>query len=232
MALTSFFALFGGACEQPAHAAAELPKPALDVQADKAAKPGETRTAVFAGGCFWCVEAVYEQLDGVTDATSGYAGGRKETAHYEMVCTGSTGHAEAVEITYEPAKITYGELLRVFFTVHDPTTKDQQGPDHGPQYRSAIFYLNDEQKQVAEAYVKQLEQAKAFSRPIVTTIEPLKPDAFYPAEAYHQNYAACNPNNMYIIQQALPKIAKVREKFKSQLKPATQPAQTGQGEKR
>lgn len=221
MALASFF---GGACEQSAHAAGDLPKPALELASDKTAKPGETRTAIFAGGCFWCVEAVYEQLDGVTDATSGYAGGSKAAANYEDVCTGGTGHAEAVIITYDPAKITYAQLLQVFFTVHDPTTKNRQGPDSGTQYRSSIFYLDDEQKQVAAAYIKQLTDAKAFTQPIVTLLEPLKADAFYPAEAYHQNYAACNPNQGYIVQQALPKIAKVRAKFKDQLKSATQPA--------
>ena len=224
MGLTS---LFGGGCDNSAHAAAELPKPQAELPADKAAKPGETRTAVFAGGCFWCVEGVFEQLDGVKDATSGYAGGSKQTANYQAVCTGATGHAEAVRITYDPAKITYGELLRVFFTTHDPTTLNRQGPDYGTQYRSAVFALDDEQRKVAEAYIKQLNDAKAFPNPIVTKVESLKPDAFYKAEDYHQNYVACHPNNPYIQQHALPKVAKVREKFKDEVKPATQPAAGG-----
>jgi peptide-methionine (S)-S-oxide reductase len=226
MALSS---MFGMACDNTAHGAtSELPKPQLDLQADKEAKPGEMHTMIVAGGCFWCIEGVFEQLEAVTDATSGYAGGPKETANYEAVCSGKTGHAEAVKVTYDPKKITYGELLRVFFTLHDPTTKDAQGPDHGPQYRSAIFPLNDDQKRVAQAYIKQLTDAKAFHDPITTTIEPIKPEQFYPAEDYHQNYVACNPRQGYIVQVALPKIAKVRAKFKDEIKgaekPATQPA--------
>lgn len=202
--------------------AAELPMPAVDLVADKSAKPGELHTAVVAGGCFWCIEGVFRQLKGVTDATSGYAGGTKETANYEATCSGNTGHAESVKITYDPAKITYGQLLRVLFTVIDPTTKDRQGPDRGHQYRSAIFYENDDQKRVAEAYIKQLDAAKIFPRPIVTTLEPLKPDAFYPAEAYHQNFVACHLNHPYIVQEALPKVEKVREKFKDQTKPESE----------
>jgi len=217
MGLTSFF---GGGCDNSAHAAAELPRAQVELSADKDAKAGETRTAVFAGGCFWCVEAVFEQLDGVKDAVSGYAGGSKESANYKAVCTGTTGHAEAVRITYDPAKISYGELLRVFFTTHNPTTKDRQGPDHGTQYRSAVFYENEEQKKVAEAYIKQLNDAKAFDDPVVTTVEPLKPEAFYVAEDYHQDYAVCHPDNPYIAQQAAPKVEKVREKFKDQVKGA------------
>src|SRR3954447_13394802 len=212
MALTS---LFAAGCDQPSAAAGKdvPPKAAADLAADKQAKAGESRTAVFAGGCFWCVEGVFEQLDGVKDAVSGYAGGAKDTADYKTVCTGASGHAEAVRITYDPSKISYAELLRVFFTTHDPTTKDRQGPDYGTQYRSAVFALDDEQRKVAEAYIKQLNDAKAFRDPVVTTVEPLKPDAFYKAEDYHQDYVACNPNNPYIRSQALPKIAKVREKF-------------------
>ncbi len=218
MALSS---LFGAACQQPARAAAELPKAQLELASDKTAKPGEI---VVAGGCFWCVEGVFDQLKGVTKAVSGYAGGSKATATYRQVCNGDTGHAEAVRITYDPAVITYAELLRVFFTTHDPTTKDAQGPDHGTQYRSAIFYENDDQKHVAEAYIKQLNDAKMFPAPIVTTVEPLKPEAFYPAEDYHQDYVACNPHNPYVRYHALPKIDKVREKFKNEVKPETQPA--------
>jgi peptide-methionine (S)-S-oxide reductase len=219
MAALSFF---GAGRDGAAHGASKdvLPAPEVNLESEKSAKEGDTRTAVFANGCFWCTEAVFEQLEGVNDVVSGYAGGTKETANYEAVCSGRTGHAEAVRVTYEPAKISYGQLLRVFFATHDPTTKDRQGPDTGPQYRSAIFYANDEEKKVAEAYLKQLTAAKAFDRPIVTTLEPLKPDGFYEAEIYHQNYAVCNPNNPYIRAQATPKVRKVRESFKDQVKPA------------
>jgi peptide-methionine (S)-S-oxide reductase len=202
--------------------ASELPAPALDLPADKNAKAGEMHTAVFAGGCFWCVEGVFRQIKGVTAAVSGYAGGSKETANYERVCTGLTGHAESVKITYDPSKVTYGQLLRVLFTAIDPTTKNSQGPDFGPQYRSAVFYENDDQKKVAEAYIKQLDDAKVFPHPIVTTLEPLKSEAFYAAEGYHQNYVACHLNNPYITQVALPKVEKVREKFKDQVKPESE----------
>jgi peptide-methionine (S)-S-oxide reductase len=235
--MMALFTMFGAACSEPSHAAAELPKPQTQYAPDKAAKAGETKTMVVAGGCFWCVEGVFEQLDGVKDATSGYAGDTKDKAKYETVCSGATKHAEAVMVTYDPAKISYGELLRVFFTTHDPTTKDQQGADVGPQYRSAIFPLDDEQKAVAEAYVKQLNEAKAFDRPIVTTVEPLKAENFFVAEDYHQDYVRCNPNNPYIRGVALPKVEKVRTKFSDQLKkdggeaekpatgtPATKPA--------
>jgi len=216
MAAYSFFSSGG----DDAHAAETgvLPKPKLELASDKDAKPGEVRTMVVASGCFWCTEAVFEELEGVGDAVSGYAGGSKETANYEAVCNGDTGHAEAIRIPYEPAKVSYAQLLRVFFATHDPTTLNRQGNDHGPQYRSAIFYENDEQKKVAEAYIKQLTEAKSFSRPIVTTLEPLKPGGFYEAELYHQNYAACNPGNPYIRSQAVPKVKKVREKFAEQLK--------------
>lgn len=195
-----------------------LPLPTTEYAPDKAAKAGETRTAVFAGGCFWCVEGVFEQLDGVKGAVSGYAGGTKETANYKEVCSGTTKHAEAVSVTYDPSKITYGELLQVFFTTHDPTTKDRQGNDIGPQYRSAIFPLDDEQKKIAQAYIAQLNAGKVFPRPVVTTVEPLKMPEFYVAEDYHQDYAACNPNNGYIRAVAAPKIDKTKEKFADKLK--------------
>jgi peptide-methionine (S)-S-oxide reductase len=213
---------FGAGRDGSAHAAGKdvLPAPELNLESDKAAKPGETRDVVLASGCFWCTEAVFEQLEGVKDVVSGYAGGAKATANYRAVCNGDTGHAECVRVTYEPAKISYGQLLRVFFATHDPTTKDRQGPDHGPQYRSAIFYGNDEEKKVAAAYIRQLDAAKAFDHPIVTTLEPLKPGGFYEAELYHQNYAACNASNPYIRAQAIPKVRKVREKFKDQVKSA------------
>jgi peptide-methionine (S)-S-oxide reductase len=215
---------FGSGRSAHANSAGVLPKPAVDLPAGDL-KPGETRTAVLAGGCFWCLEAVFQQLEGVDKVVSGYAGGSKDTANYEAVCNGDTGHAESIEITYEPAKISYGQLLRVFFAVIDPTTKNAQGPDHGTQYRSAIFYETDEQKKVADAYIKQLTDAKSFDRPIVTTIEALKPGTFYPAELYHQNYAVCHPNNPYIRAEALPKVEKVREKFPDQLKGAASTTQ-------
>ncbi|HLZ47334.1 MAG TPA: peptide-methionine (S)-S-oxide reductase MsrA [Candidatus Limnocylindria bacterium] len=189
-----------------------FPDPVLDA----APATGE-QTAVLAGGCFWCVEAVYLQLDGVRSVKSGYAGGSADTADYETVCTGTTGHAEAVEIRYDPAKLSYGKLLKVFFSIaHDPTTRDRQGADVGRQYRSAIFYANDEQKRVAEAYIKQLDAAKVFDRPIVTELSPL--DRFFEAEAYHQNYAARNPGQPYIAYTAAPKVEKVRRYYADQLK--------------
>jgi peptide-methionine (S)-S-oxide reductase len=202
-----------------AYAGDSLPAPKVDLTYPDKTKP---QTAVFAGGCFWCTEAVFEELLGVSDVTSGYSGGSADTANYERVCQGDTNHAEAIKITYDPSKITYGQLLMVFFSTHDPTTLNRQGNDVGTQYRSAIFYANDEEKKVAEAYIAQLTDAKAFSKPIVTKLEPLK--AFYPAEAYHQNYVCNNPHNPYIVNIALPKVAKVREKFADRVKPATQPA--------
>ena len=198
-----------------------IPMPAKDIALAK--EGSEPRAAVFAGGCFWCTEAVFDQLDGVKDVVSGYAGGTKETADYKKVSTGDTDHAEAIRITYDPSKITFGQLLRVFFATHDPTTKDSQGPDHGRQYRSAIFYANDEEKAVSEAYIKQLTDAKAYDDPIVTTLEPLK--EFYPAEEYHQDFVQRNPNQGYVRAVAMPKVLKVQTKFKDLLKPATRPAE-------
>ena len=173
-------------------------------------------TAVFAGGCFWCTEAVFEELEGVLDAVSGYAGGTAATANYETVSGGRTGHAEAVRITYDPAKISYEKLLEVFFATHDPTTLNRQGNDAGPQYRSAVFYANEKEKELAAAYIADLTDAKAYAQPIVTTLEPLT--AFYPAETHHQNYVCLNPNQGYVRAVALPKVAKVREKFQAMLK--------------
>lgn len=216
----AFTSLLGTACNDAAAAGkAQLPRPTMELLADKQTKPGEMREAIFAGGCFWCVEGVFEQLDGVKDAVSGYAGGTKETADYETVCTGRTAHAEAVKVIYDPAKITYADLLWAFFATHDPTTKNRQGHDMGTQYRSAIFFTDDDQKKVAEAYIKQLDEAKVFPSPIVTNLEPLKPEAFYKAEDYHQNYVACNLGNPYVRGVALPKVKKVREEFKDKLKP-------------
>ncbi len=191
---------------------------ALPAAADPATAGHEaTRAeAVFAGGCFWCVEAVFRQLNGVLDVTSGYAGGDAGTANYRAVSTGLTGHAESVRIIYDPRKISYETLLKVHFATHDPTTLDRQGHDVGTQYRSAIFYANEEQKEIAKAMIADLTDAKVFHRPIVTTLEPLK--AFYPAEAHHQNYVACHRHEPYIESVALPKVAKVRAKFKDLLK--------------
>ncbi|MEP0842522.1 MAG: peptide-methionine (S)-S-oxide reductase MsrA [Phycisphaerae bacterium] len=186
-----------------------MPDPAIDVPSPG---PGARQVAVLAGGCFWCVEAVYRQLDGVLDVVSGYAGGTAETADYKTVCTGTTDHAEAVQITFDPNVITYGRLLKVFFGVaHDPTQLDRQGADVGRQYRSAIFYSHEQQRKVAESYIRQLEAAGAFSAPIVTRLEPLT--AFYSAEDYHQDYAALNPTQPYVACTALPKVAKVRKYF-------------------
>ena len=165
------------ACSAGSAAGAAVPGPAVD--SAKAAVPGQ-QTAVIAGGCFWGIQAVFQHVKGVISATSGYSGGDAKTAQYEIVSTGETGHAESVKITYDPAQITYGELLRVFFSVaHDPTQVNRQGPDEGTQYRSGIFYGNQEQKKIADAYIAQLEQARVFSQPIVTQVVPLK--AFYPA---------------------------------------------------
>ena len=197
------------ACNAKAKTAVAVPAPAQD--APRAATPAQ-QTAVLSGGCFWGVQAVFQHVKGVISVTSGYAGGSAKTAQYEIVSTGETGHAESVEIVYDPSQITYGELLRVFFSVaHDPTQLNRQGPDEGTQYRSSIFYSNDEQKRIAEAYIAQLDQAKIFSRPIVTKVVPLQ--AFYPAEAYHQNYATLHPNQPYIVFNDAPKVENLRQQF-------------------
>ena len=168
--------------------------------------------AVLAGGCFWCVEAVYRQLAGVQKVVSGYAGGTAETATYEAVCSGTTNHAEAVLIEYDPAQITYGQILKVFFSVaHDPTQLDRQGPDVGPQYRSAIFYTTPEQASTARAYVAKLDESGVFSHPIVTQIQVL--DTFYPAEAYHQDYYEHHPNNPYIYINDRPKVEALKTRY-------------------
>lgn len=186
----------------------QFPDPVVDV----AASPNATGRAVLAGGCFWCVEAVYKQLDGVTDVTSGYAGGTSKTADYHTVSMGTTDHAEAVEVRFDPANVTYGQLLKVFFSIaHDPTQRDRQGPDVGRQYRSVIFSADEDQKHVAEAYIAQLDKARVFDRPIVTEVTPL--DAFYEAEEYHQDYADRNPMHPYILFNARPKVQKVRKYF-------------------
>jgi len=180
--------------------------------ADPAADMPKTATAVFAGGCFWCTEAVFEQLDGVSSVVSGYAGGKAETADYKLVASGGTDHAEVIAITYDPMTISYEKLLEVFFTVaHDPTQLNRQGPDWGKQYRSAVFYADEKQKQAAENAIRILTEAKVYSDPIVTTLEPLT--KFYPAEDYHQDYVRLNPNQPYVRAQAIPKVEKVRKKF-------------------
>ena len=190
-------------------AAVVIPDPAVD--APLANAKGE-QTAVLAGGCFWGVEAVFEHVKGVTDVKSGYSGGSAKMADYESVSTGNSGHAEAVRITYDPSQITYGKLLKVFFSVaHDPTQLNRQGPDTGTQYRSAIFYKGEEQKRIAQAYVAQLNGTKLFKRPIVTQVSTL--DAFHEAEAYHQDYAVRHPNQPYIVAHDLPKVENLRKQF-------------------
>lgn len=197
------------ACSAKANPPAALPAPAVD--ASRASASGQ-QTAVVAGGCFWGVQAVFQHVKGVISATSGYAGGSAKTAEYEVVSTGETGHAESVQIVYDPAQITYGELLRVFFSVAtDPTQLNRQGPDEGPQYRSVIFYSGEEQRRIAEAYLAQLNKAGVFSQPIVTQVVPLQ--AFYRAEAYHQNYAALHPNQPYILFNDAPKVEHLRQEF-------------------
>ena len=192
----------------------DFPDPIVDsALADKA---GQSR-AVLAGGCFWCVEAVYKNLKGVSSVKSGYAGGSAETADYETVSSGTTKHAEAVEVLYDPSRISYGQILKVFFSIaHDPTQLNRQGPDSGRQYRSAIFFADDEQMRVAEEYIDQLNKARVFDAPIVTEVTPL--EAFFTAETYHQDYAARNPLNPYIVVNAQPKVRKVRAYQASQEK--------------
>jgi peptide-methionine (S)-S-oxide reductase len=179
---------------------------------------GTQQTAVFAGGCFWGVDAVFKHVKGVDRVLSGYAGGEASTAQYETVSTGTTGHAESVEVTYDPSQVSYRDLLKVFFyAAHDPTELNQQGPDEGTQYRSAIFYTDTDQKKAADAYIAQLDHAKAFPEPIVTQVVPLK--GFYPAEPYHQDYLARHPDNPYIVINDLPKLELLREKFPQLYKP-------------
>lgn len=192
-------------------AATPLPDPAVDIPLAKAAG---VHTAVLAGGCFWGVEGVFEHVKGVTRVVSGYSGGTADTASYRQVSSGRTGHAEAVRISYDPARISYGQLLKVFFSVaHDPTELNRQGPDTGPQYRSAIFYANADQKRVADDYIAQLQKARVFPRPIVTQVVPLQ--AFYDAEGYHQDYLVHHPNQPYVVINDLPKIANLKRQLPS-----------------
>lgn len=187
--------------------AATFPDAAVDEHALK-----NKEIAVLAGGCFWGVDAVFKNVKGVVDVVSGYAGGEKSTAEYETVSTGRTGHAESVQITYDPSQITFGQLLKVYFAVaHDPTELNRQGPDSGTQYRSAIFYTNDEQKRIAQAYIDQLDKARTFPKKIVTQVAPLK--AFYAAEGYHQNFLERNPNYPYIVFNDLPKLKALKQQF-------------------
>lgn len=190
-----------------------LPDPTTDVTP---ADGGKEQVAILAGGCFWCVDAVFRQLTGVIAVESGYAGGSAATANYRAVCGGNTGHAEVIRIRFEPRQISFGQLLKVFFAVaHDPTQLNRQGADVGTQYRSAIFPVDDEQRRVAQSYIEELNSAGVFDRPIVTSIEPLAD--FFPAEDYHQDYAALNPNQPYVACTVPPKLAKLRELFSDRL---------------
>lgn len=198
-------------------AAAMLPDPAVDMNRAAPEHARHKETAVFAGGCFWGVEAVFEQLAGVDKVLAGFAGGDSISAHYEIVSTGLTHHAESVEVTYDPARITYGQLLKIFFAVaHDPTEKNRQGPDTGTQYRSAIFYKDAEQKRIAEAYIRQLGAARVFGAPIVTELSALT--RFYPAEEYHQQFVRRNPDYPYVVYNDLPKLARLRQEYPAMLK--------------
>src|ERR1700710_2176188 len=202
LAITAFVAAPSLASED----AVVIPAPAMDAKADG------IQTAVIAGGCFWGVQGVFQHTSGVVNAVSGYAGGNKSTADYNTVSTGSTGHAESVEIKYDPKKISYGKILQIFFSVaHDPTQLNRQGPDSGTQYRSAIFTTNDEQKKIADAYIAQLNAAKVYSKPIVTKVGPL--EGFYPAEAYHQDYLTLHPNQPYIAYNDIPKVENLKKIF-------------------
>jgi peptide-methionine (S)-S-oxide reductase len=200
-------AAFATAPSRAAEEAVIIPPPATDVPAADG-----IQTAVIAGGCFWGVQGVFQHTAGVLNAVSGYSGGSKATASYEIIGTGTTGHAESVEIKYDPKKISYGKILQIFFSVvHDPTQLNRQGPDTGTQYRSAIFTTNDEQKKVAEAYIAQLNAAKVYMKPIVTKVGPLQ--AFYPAEDYHQDYLTLHPNQPYIAYNDIPKVENLKKIF-------------------
>jgi peptide-methionine (S)-S-oxide reductase len=206
IAWTAFRALGARPPETP-----KMPFPAPAIDLPLAGAKGR-QTAVLAGGCFWGVQAVFQHLKGVSSATSGYSGGRVKSPSYESVSMGVTGHAETVSIIYDPSQITYGQLLMVFFSVaHDPTQWNRQGPDTGSQYRSTIFYTNEDQKRVAQAYIAQLDAAKVYSRKIVTKVEPFQ--AFYEAESYHQNYLKNNPDNPYIVYNDLPKLENLKKDF-------------------
>jgi len=205
--------LVGALWQTPVHAAEPatvIPAPAVDASKEQS-KPG-LQTVVLAGGCFWGVQAVFQHVKGVTQALSGYAGGSKDTAIYEIVSSGRTGHAESVQVTFDPRQISYGRILQIYFSVaHDPTQLNRQGPDSGTQYRSAIFYRDESQKSIAQAYIAQLDKAGVFKRPIVTQINQLS--EFYAAEAYHQDYATVHPTSPYIVYNDLPKVENLRHVF-------------------
>jgi peptide-methionine (S)-S-oxide reductase len=206
--------LFGGSSGA---AADQFPDPAIDLKEDPTGTP---QSVVLGGGCFWCTEAVFVKLDGVISVVSGYAGGSAETADYKAVCSGTTDHAEVIRVRFDSSRITFGQLLKVFFAVaHDPTHLNRQGNDIGRQYRSAVFYADEEQRKVAEAYIEQLREAKVFDAPIVTTLEPL--EQFFEAEEYHQNFAARNPAQPYVAAIAAPKVKKLEKAFADKLKKAT-----------
>ncbi|WP_313066838.1 peptide-methionine (S)-S-oxide reductase MsrA [Achromobacter animicus] len=214
--LCAALATAGGLIASTAAPAAErafiIPPPAAEQPANASAAPATQEKAVIAGGCFWGVQAVFQHVKGVSNAVSGYAGGQANTANYNAVSSGRTGHAEAVEITYDPKQVSYGQLLQIYFSVaHDPTQLNRQGPDHGTQYRSAVFPANDSQRKVAEAYIAQLNKAGVYPKPLATTIEPLQ--AFYPAEDYHQDYLVRNPNSMYIVINDVPKVENLAKTF-------------------
>ncbi|HWX55987.1 MAG TPA: peptide-methionine (S)-S-oxide reductase MsrA [Verrucomicrobiae bacterium] len=197
------------ACNSVKAASAAVPGSILD---EPLSKTKTQQTAVFSGGCFWGVQAVFEHVKGVTSTTAGYSGGSADTAHYEIVENGATGHAESVRVSYDSSQVTYGQLLRIFFSVaHDPTELNRQGPDQGTQYRSIIFYTTPAQQRIAQAYIDQLNQARVFPRRIVTEVTALR--AFYPAEDYHQDYLVHHPNEPYIVFNDLPKLTHLREQF-------------------
>ena len=206
--------LFGGSDAAPAD---QFPDPSIDIPADATGTP---HAAVLGGGCFWCTEAVFAKLDGVISVMSGYAGGTADTADYKAVCSGSTDHAEVIRVRFDSSRITFGQILKVFFAVaHDPTHLNRQGNDIGRQYRSAVFYADQDQRKVSEEYIKQLNDAKVFPSPIVTTLEPL--EQFFEAEDYHQNFVSRNPNQPYVAAVAMPKVKKLVKSFGDKLKTHT-----------
>ena len=203
--------LFGGSDAAPAE---QFPDPAIDIAPDVTGTP---QAAVLGGGCFWCTEAVFVKLDGVIGVMSGYAGGTADTAEYQAVCSGTTDHAEVIRVRFDSSRISFGQILKVFFAIaHDPTHLNRQGNDIGRQYRSAVFYENEDQRRVSEAYIKQLDDTKVFSSPIVTTLEAL--EQFFEAEDYHQNFVARNPSQPYVAAVAMPKVKKLEKAFKDKLK--------------
>lgn len=207
-ALAAAFGLLGAAAAPAAERAFIIPPPAADQPKDAATQ----EKAVIAGGCFWGVQAVFQHVKGVSGAVSGYAGGQAGTANYDAVSGGRSGHAEAVEITYDPSQVSYGQLLQIYFSVaHDPTQLNRQGPDYGTQYRSAVFPANDSQRKVAEAYIAQLNKTGAYPKALATTVEPLQ--AFYPAEGYHQDYLVRHPTSMYIVVNDIPKVENLAKTF-------------------